>query len=223
MEYKGRLEQVFEQLRVWRDFPNYQLERRIDIFFAVHMKEILYETCEGFELGMLIPEFPLRKGTTYSKLEGDRKQQNRSTKADYLAFSKDLGRCILIELKTDVTSINKKQLQEMITAKETGLGDLLHDLGTLRKKSNKRNKYDKLIEPLILAKIVYYDEIKELRLCDIHQSLPIELVIICPENGDVVENIKCINFEDITGALKKLGDLDPLTALFRKELLAWKY
>ena len=33
--------QLFDRLDEWRDFPNYQLERRADIFFSLYLVEAL--------------------------------------------------------------------------------------------------------------------------------------------------------------------------------------
>jgi hypothetical protein len=35
---------LFDRLDAWRHFPNYQLERRADIFFALYLPEVLEST-----------------------------------------------------------------------------------------------------------------------------------------------------------------------------------
>ena len=56
---------LFDRLDVWRHFPNYQLERRADIFFALYLPEVLESTLEIAINPLLAPEFTVRIGTIY--------------------------------------------------------------------------------------------------------------------------------------------------------------
>ena len=93
MSARKEICRIFDTLNDWRHLPAYQLERRVDLFFAIYLPYALEaRRCVKIKEG-LVPEFPIKK-----------KGNNRSEKADYLAISKD-GDCIfLIELKTDMNS-----------------------------------------------------------------------------------------------------------------------
>ena len=54
---------LFDRLDAWRHFPNYQLERRADIFFALYLPEVLESTLGIAINPRLAPEFPVRIGT----------------------------------------------------------------------------------------------------------------------------------------------------------------
>ena len=103
---------IFELLDKWRHLPDYQLERRADIYFALFLPDVLearYGPCE------IIPEFPLRLGTLWPKgsrtllPDKKRKWQNLSVKVDYVAFTKDPQAVYFVELKTDLKSLKDDQ------------------------------------------------------------------------------------------------------------------
>jgi len=91
---------LFDTLDDWRCLPAYQLERRVDVFFALHLKEILKRKLNDATIDIIIPEFPLRKGDLNNFMDND----NKSYKIDYLVFSKTRNQVYLIELKTDQKS-----------------------------------------------------------------------------------------------------------------------
>ena len=71
---------LFDLLDDWRYLPAYQLERRADVFFGMHLKEILHKKY-GSEIDEIIPEFPIRKGslpqnTLFNKNPKERKNQS---------------------------------------------------------------------------------------------------------------------------------------------------
>jgi len=82
------IKSIFRLLDDWRTFPNYQLERRLDIFFAYFLPEILAST-EGFSDALnkrdfyinleetekykhIIPEFPFLVGFGMKERESDK-------------------------------------------------------------------------------------------------------------------------------------------------------
>ena len=92
---ENKFEEIFEYLNKWKEFPKYQLERRIDIFIAMCLPQILQTKEISIELDDIMPEFPLKK------------EDNRSTNVDYVVkYKEDL---YLIELKTNNSSINDKK------------------------------------------------------------------------------------------------------------------
>jgi hypothetical protein len=91
------LTNVFNILIENKKFPNYQAERRIDIFINYFLEKILREYL-GKSIEYVCPEFPIKK-------EGS----NLSTKLDYLCKSED--EIIFVELKTDASSLKAEQAE----------------------------------------------------------------------------------------------------------------
>ena len=122
------IERVFELLDRWRHLPAYQLERRADIFFALFLPEALgahlskQENCSVEINPTLIPEFPIKK-----------KSSNQSIKADYLALQdgEPAKRAFLIELKTHMESINKKQIRDLKCTAHKGIGRVICGLKSI--------------------------------------------------------------------------------------------
>ena len=99
------IEGIFDSLDRWRHLPAYQLERLAGVFFALFLPEVLEKVLKVKIKRPLIPEFPIRKNNEDGYL---------SKKVDYFALSEDHKYAFLIELKTDMNSINKKQNKKQI-------------------------------------------------------------------------------------------------------------
>lgn len=120
----------------WRHFPNYQLERRADIFFALYLPEVL-ESKLGFRVrAELIPEFPVHIGTIYP-----RKRTDKSYKINYVALSVAGDKAVFVELKTETRSRRPKQDAYLKAAQEKGLGKLLEGLCKIFKATDSKRKY----------------------------------------------------------------------------------
>lgn len=138
-----RIAQLFDQMDVWRHLPNYQLERRADLFFSLYLPEVLEA-----KLGLafrpdLIPEFPVRIGTIYPKIE-----TNLSFKIDYLALSASSEQAVFVELKTEGRSRRSKQDRYLAEAQEVGLAALLDGLLRIFKATQAKRKYFRLLQSL---------------------------------------------------------------------------
>ena len=95
---------LFDRMDAWRHLPNYQLERRADLFFSLYLPKVLEEKL-GFPVReRLIPEFPVRIGTIYPHIP-----INKSFKIDYVALSEDGSKAVLVELKTEGMSRRSSQ------------------------------------------------------------------------------------------------------------------
>jgi len=149
---------MFDRLTDWRHLPDYQLERRADIFFACYLPDVLGD--RGNIHKTIIPEFPMRIGTLY---EGDRRG-NLSVKMDYLAATDDLTKVFFIELKTDSKSINVDQCRNMIWAAERiGMKKLIDGILILFRETIEKRKYYRLLEMLESHKLIEIPEsIKEM-------------------------------------------------------------
>lgn len=132
---------LFNLLDQWREYPNYQLERRADIFFAVHLKEILRQTI-GVNVINIIPELPIRIGTIYPEIG-----INKSYKVDYAAFTDD-GKVVLVELKTDDGSTRDSQYRYYYKSIEVGFPKIMEGLLDIFDATEYKSKYLKLIKAL---------------------------------------------------------------------------
>ncbi len=94
------LKDIFKMLIDNKAFPNYQAERRVDIFINFFAKRILDSFLQETTT-FVCPEFPL-------KLENN----NRSTKLDYLYATPTQP--VFVELKTDTFSLKENQARNYL-------------------------------------------------------------------------------------------------------------
>ena len=115
--------------------PKYQFERRIDALLAVLLPDLLGQLLST-EVTFVVPEFPLKKGTS-----------NQSTNIDHVYFDKR-GRWIFVEIKTDARSVSQKQIDIYVEAKSKGMEVLVDQIHKIRAATKQRSKYDTLLERL---------------------------------------------------------------------------
>ena len=150
------IEGIFDSLDMWRHLPAYQLERLAGVFFALFLPEVLEKVLKVKIKRPLIPEFPIH---TNSK-------DNLSRKIDYFALSEDHKYAFLIELKTDMESIDGPQISFLKNTLKCinsrgGTRCLIEDvinLTKLKRKKSTRNKYVHLLSHLRRLNLVCYDE-----------------------------------------------------------------
>ncbi|NQS99096.1 MAG: hypothetical protein HQ591_11630 [candidate division Zixibacteria bacterium] len=139
----NQIETLFDRMDVWRHLPNYQLERRADLFFSLYLPEVL-EAKLGFPIQeQIVPEFPVRIGTIYPDIPID-----KSYKIDYVALSADTDRAVFVELKTEYLSRRPKQDKYLKAAQKAGLSALLAGLLEIFRATNFKRKYFCLLEHL---------------------------------------------------------------------------
>lgn len=142
---------LFKNLDNWRRHPKYQLERRVDIFFSLYLKEVLedkFKSDNGFYIAdKLIPEFPVRKGTILEDFK-DHQHKNMSYNIDYLTTCKDSKNIIFVELKTEQKSINKNQNNCLKETKEIDFIKILEGIKELCKATEAKGKYYCLLKEL---------------------------------------------------------------------------
>jgi len=205
-----KIEKIFDLLENWRQLPKYQLERRIDIFFALYLPEILGKE-DVIKHENIFPEFPLKKY--------DDDNKGSSTNADYAIFVNKNGKVKLklIELKTDMNSIDDDQIAYYKKAKKDGFNKILNDIIKIQKKSPQWDKYDALLSKI---QINGHGTIKstpikknakrmnwEVNESDIDDE--VEVIYIVPKEHDKIKwTDKIITFKDIIQKLKgKENDL----------------
>ena len=173
------LRRVFDMLDTWRHLPAYQLERLAGVFFALFLPEVLEGVLSkgNRELKIkrpLIPEFPIWEDEYCRVARPDMDNHNLSKvarKVDYFALSQGRpGSAFLIELKTDMKSVDPAQEQFLdCVAKNRTVVDLVERIvRVLQPKKHKRKyqqrparqKYIHLLSHLRELDLVCYDEQK---------------------------------------------------------------
>jgi len=129
-------DRIFDLLDEWRHLPDYQLERRADIFFAACLPEFLSWRLKLDIRPSLIPEFPVRIGTIDPS-----SACNQSCKIDYLALDAKGRRALFVELKTDPSSRREKQEKYLRAARKIGLPALLDGVLKIVSASDHKHKH----------------------------------------------------------------------------------
>ena len=204
------INKLFDLLDDWRNLPAYQLERRADIFFAIHLDKII-EKILGEKIDLIIPEFPVRIG----ELPEQDPDNNQSFKIDYLTYSKKENKIYLIELKTDQRSRRKKQDLYLKHATELKIKGLVTGLIKIYEATNQKLKYENFFD-----KIENVGWIKRYKKTITNLNIEIEpsIIYIQPLNEENEKSI--ISFDDIINALSDSNDL--LTKRFIESLEKWK-
>lgn len=148
-----KLDALFDNLDTWRHFPNYQLERRADIFFSLYLVEALQDKFKFPIHPALLPEFPLLKSLVEENMPGC-----KSYKVDYVAFSSNLDKAILVELKTDQDSLNDVQNRYLSAAQEKDFKLMLDDLLKIFRATNSKRKYFCLLQHLAQIGLLHIPE-----------------------------------------------------------------
>jgi hypothetical protein len=216
---------AFNLLDEWRHLPNYQLERRADVFFAIYLPKFLSQRLSWPIDSRLIPEFPARIGAVYPNIAS-----NQSVKIDYVALDEDRSRTLLIELKTDGSSRRDKQDRYLRAAQDLGLPGLVDGVVHIFRATNAKRKYAcllRLLEDLRL--LVLPDRFHEFMarpnlngitacLDDIQITAPTarpEIIYLQPKAASSEE----IGFDDLAAWLDTLGD--HLASRFAQSLRTW--
>ena len=200
---------IFDNLDLWRNLPAYQLERRADIFFSIYLPEILSQKV-GIDIEGVIPEFPIRVGTIQPEHD-----INKSFKVDYLAKAKD-GRTILfVELKTDHSSRRGKQDWYLQRASQVGIVELLVGLRQICKVTKSRRKYRILLGLLQELGLIVMDDVEAFEI--VPAKYTIQVIYIQPNNPGGQENV--ITFKEVSQWIE--NHEDELSRRFSKSLLKW--
>jgi hypothetical protein len=206
-EGKEMQNKLFDLLDHWVSFPNYQLERRADIFFAVHLDQI-FKTIRNVEIELIIPEFPIRIGTIYPDVNID-----KSYKIDYVVKIKDKNKVVFIELKTDSGSRRESQDKYLQASQDVGFQALLGGLKQIYEVTKYKTKDQSLLKDLSKAGIINFESDK---ITIPNVKYESEIVYLQPKsNGGKSE----IGFKEIASALSSSGDA--ITKRFCKSLEEW--
>lgn len=207
------INQVFDRLDKWRCLPDYQMERRADLYFSLYLPEVL-ETALGSTMqSAMIPEFPIKQVDS-----------NRSDKVDYLAATTDGTKLVLVEMKTDCNSTRPEQFAYLSRGALKNGTELLDDLRTIRTASQARLKYDALIAATMKIGLT------EDRANKIGRNHPV--VLISPREdfrgrdvaiqmfGNAGVPFHVVTFERFRATVLKYRD--PLSVRFAESLDKWR-
>ncbi len=219
------IDALFDRMDAWRHLPSYQLERRADLFFSLYLPEVL-ETKLGFPVAeRVVPEFPVRIGTIYPDIPID-----KSYKIDYVALSACGEKAILVELKTEIRSINQKQNEYLAHASKAGFTALLEGVLKIFRATNSKRKYFALLELLESMGLLRIPG----TLKDIMSSSSLQGATEASRDVEIVSNVKecvvvyvkpgiCegndISFEEFSDVAGRHDD--PLSKRFARSLLEW--
>jgi len=220
-----QIDALFSRMDTWRHFPNYQLERRADIFFALYLPEVL-EAKLGFAFAPeMVPEFPVRIGTIYPSIPID-----KSYKIDYVALSAGADKAVLVELKTEGLSRRPEQDRYLLAAQKVGLPALLGGLLDIFRATNAKRKYFYLLQHLesmgllripmqmrdIMAGVALQGVTDSSRQIEITAKTTESLIVYIQPNGNGPDIITFREFADVV----RRHD-DPVSQRFAMSLCEW--
>jgi len=200
---------IFDNLDLWRNLPAYQLERRADVFFSIYLPEILSQKL-ACDIEGVIPGFPIRVGTIQPEVD-----INKSFKVDYLAKASDGRTIIFVELKTDNSSRRGKQDWYLQRASQVGMIELLVGLRQICKATRNRKKYRILLGLLQNMGMIVINNEDAFEI--VPTSYQIQVIYVQPNNPGGQENV--ITFKEVSDVIGK--HTDELSLRFSRSLLKW--
>lgn len=140
---------VMAQLDQWRHFPDYQLERRTDIYFAIYLRGFLQLHAATALQPTVIPEFPIKRDLIWPD-----RPTHKSVKVDYVLFAEDRSKVFFVELKTDNASRRPAQDDYLAAARGIGFHAILDGLLKIITHTTSHQKYYHLLAALSNAGFV---------------------------------------------------------------------
>ncbi|MEA2710180.1 MAG: hypothetical protein QOF78_2781 [Phycisphaerales bacterium] len=215
------LQQLFSNLDKWRHLPNYQLERRLDIFFTPYLVDLLTAHVGTPLLPVIVPEMPLKRADS-----------SKSRKVDYVLFAADGSAVYFVELKTDRGSRRDVQDQYLADAVVRGFPQILRDLLQILSDTNSHHKYFHLLTLLERANQLKIAEhvapalypVRRRGFCFsdgcvevVAAGAPIRVVYIQPAKTDGCD---CIDFTEVAHFVGRHAD--PVSRLLATHLARWQ-
>ena len=223
----SQLEAVFANLDRWRHLPNYQLERRADIFFSVFLKGLMEEVTGVVLDDVIIPELPIKRDIVIPN-----PPMNRSFKLDYLLTARDRSRAYFVELKTDGASRNENQDWYLREARRLGIRAVMGGVCALMRRTEQPEKYHHLASSLArLGYVTMPTDLGEFlhpkRKAGLTERLamvavtdldpPVEVLYVQPTpRGDEA----CVDFARFAEFVERHDD--PLSRVFATHLRKWR-
>jgi len=224
-ENMKQIDTLFGRMDTWRHLPNYQLERRADLFFSLYLPEVL-EAKLGFPVvNTIVPEFPIRIGTIYPDIPID-----KSYKLDYVAVSADADKALLVELKTEGLSRRDSQDKYLAASRKAGFPALLGGVLDIFRATSSKRKYFALLELLesmgllripihmkdIMSRSSLVGVTEASRSIEITTSVTDSIIVYVQPNGDGDD---IINFNEFRAIVQKHDDM--VSTRFAQSLQEW--
>jgi hypothetical protein len=140
---------LFARLDRWRDLPAYRLENRVDVFFAIYLRDFLQAKLGVALKASVIPELPLK-----TSIVDQRPDDGTSVKVDFVLFSADLSVVYFVELKTDAGSFDAEQWRRYLAAQCAGFHVIVGGVLELSKSTSEHHKYHHLLCALAEAGVL---------------------------------------------------------------------
>ena len=138
MNHEQAIEMMLKNLDDWRNLPKYQMERRVDLFFGLFIRQIV-AAHTGMQIqSVIIPEFPFKHNET----------TRHTINFDYVLFSENGKVMYVLELKTDANSVDDDQLNNLHNASEKSLLEIIQGIEIVKSKTKDKNKYAYLLHKL---------------------------------------------------------------------------
>jgi hypothetical protein len=223
-------ETLLHRLDQWRSIPDYQLERRVDIFLSYYLKDVLSDHLQLVMDEFVIPEFPVHQRLT----KNPPPRGELSDKIDFVIPSVDRLTVVFVELKTAMDSRRPCQCELMNKCADMQFIDVLRGVIDIARESKAYSKYATLLSHL---ESMGYIEIPEaFWQLDFHGSpygykriirqikiIPIEAkilpVFIQPRHDSNESNIVVIDFKELAKTIAKQND--PLSKALAQTLPKW--
>lgn len=218
---------IFDRLDQWRHLPNYQLERRADIFFSMYLKGFLEQQIKLTLSDIIIPEFPLKRDLIWPDLP-----TNKSVKVDYVLFAKDKSKALFVELKTDSSSRRDEQDEYLSKAREVGFHRFVEGFKDILLATSTHQKYFHLAKMLAVLGFLQLPngieeylypsprpgltkQLKQIEVTDLQPE--IEILYLQPKsNGDA--GVK--SFDQFAAYVAQFDDV--LSQRFAQSLNRWR-
>jgi hypothetical protein len=112
-------DKTLEYLKIFKKFPNYQFERRIDAFLYPYIEKGFRKIIGEHSYKFVYPELPLHK---FKKPDGS--VDRSSEYADFVLWCEESNTIYLVEFKTDISSIDFDQFSTYVKNCEKGWNSL---------------------------------------------------------------------------------------------------
>lgn len=221
------IDALFHNLDRWRHLPNYQLERRADVFFSLYLRGLVEEQTGCPLEEEILPELPIKRDLIWPEHRTD-----KSVKVDYALFARDRSKVFFVELKTDAGSRRDAQDDYLATAVRLGFTPIVEGIRSILGATSSHQKYHHLATAL--ARLGYLElpsdlesyvyplprpglsaRLQEVRVID--RVSTIEVLYVQPEK---TEGDRCIDFETFAAYVQRFDD--PVSQRFAERLLTWR-
>ncbi len=224
-----RLTTLFANLDRWRHLPDYQLERRADIFFSVYLPAVVAAHTGVPVSTDVIPELPILRSLIWPDTEG-----NLSVKVDYAVFAEDRSKVFFVELKTDPASRRDAQDTYLARSVEVGFRSIVEGIVEISQATALRQKYGHLLHALADHGCVQLPDgldahlwpdvrrgvgklLPEVSVSVGDEEFGVEVIYVQPKRNG--EHVNVIDFEEFATHVER--DADPVSELFALSLRRW--